>query len=72
MMSFREHIVSVFWREVSRDTELVAVFLGRDPDARPPKGLIQHLTYGVWNIWRFFRTNEAIVSVVSLLFIPIC
>ncbi|KAL5631613.1 hypothetical protein ACGC1H_007212 [Rhizoctonia solani] len=35
----------------------------RDPDARPPKGIIQNLTYAVWLIWHFFRSNEAIFAI---------
>ncbi|KAF8756858.1 putative ER transporter, 6TM, N-terminal [Rhizoctonia solani] len=35
----------------------------RDPDARPPKGIIQNLTFAVWSIWHFFRTNEAIFAI---------
>jgi hypothetical protein len=65
MMSFRGRIVSVFLREADGSTELVMIFLGRDPDARPPKGIVQNLTYGIWSVWRFFRTNEAVVSAIS-------
>ncbi|KAG8773968.1 hypothetical protein FRC12_002211 [Ceratobasidium sp. 428] len=35
----------------------------KDPDARPPKSAVQHLTYAIWNVWRFLRTNEAIFAI---------
>lgn len=58
---YRECLPSLLLRLV-----LIAWFgEGRDPDARPPKGLVQSLTYFVWSVWGFFRTNEAIVSLVS-------
>ncbi|QRV93943.1 hypothetical protein RhiJN_21961 [Ceratobasidium sp. AG-Ba] len=34
----------------------------KDPDARPPKSALQHLTYMIWRIWSFMRTNEAVFA----------
>ncbi|KAF8608867.1 hypothetical protein BDV93DRAFT_465925 [Ceratobasidium sp. AG-I] len=47
--------------EPGKDDEFSKVYR-RDPDAKPPKGLVQNLTYTVWSIWSFFRTNEAIFA----------
>ncbi|KDN44479.1 hypothetical protein RSAG8_05526, partial [Rhizoctonia solani AG-8 WAC10335] len=47
--------------EPSNDDEYSRMYR-RDPDARPPKGIIQNLTYAVWSVWHFFRSNEAIAS----------
>ncbi|KAG9080501.1 hypothetical protein FRC06_006502 [Ceratobasidium sp. 370] len=35
----------------------------KDPDARPPKSMIQYLTYAIWSVWRFMRTDEAIFAI---------
>lgn len=37
------------------------LFVGRDPDARPPNGFIQKSTHAIWSLWNFFRTKEAVV-----------
>ncbi|CAE6431790.1 unnamed protein product [Rhizoctonia solani] len=48
--------------EPSKDDEYSRMYR-RDPDARPPKGIIQSLTFAIWSIWHFFRTNEAIFAI---------
>ncbi|KAG8751127.1 hypothetical protein FRC11_009675, partial [Ceratobasidium sp. 423] len=48
--------------EPSNDDEYSRVYR-RDPDARPPKGVIQSLTFAIWSIWHFFRSNEAIFAI---------
>ncbi|KAG8732844.1 hypothetical protein FRC10_000576 [Ceratobasidium sp. 414] len=35
----------------------------KDPDARPPKSAVQYLTYAIWSVWRFMRTDEAIFAI---------
>ncbi|EUC64408.1 fusaric acid resistance-like protein [Rhizoctonia solani AG-3 Rhs1AP] len=48
--------------EPSNDDEYSRMYR-RDPDARPPKGIIQNLTYAVWSVWHFFRSNEAVFAI---------
>ena len=68
MTSFRGFIVSDFIFRLDRVLRRGG-FVGRDPDAKPPKGIVQNLTYMVWSLWSFFRTNEAVVCVSQLAYL---
>ncbi|KAJ1304398.1 hypothetical protein OPQ81_005547 [Rhizoctonia solani] len=48
--------------EPGNDDEYSRVYR-HDPDARPPKGIVQNLTFIVWSIWHFFRSNEAVFAI---------